>query len=91
MPLGAFHILQMVDLVEEVSVLMQQYLEDILNTSLVSTSEVKDTRTKLIEKTTPESEGFMMMLKRFTNLLCVLLSSSCPLYKTVYAIIKELR
>ena len=50
MPLGAFHLLQMVDLVEEVSVLMQQYLEDILNTSLVSTSEVKDTRTKLIEK-----------------------------------------
>ena len=38
----------------------------------------------------PDSEEFMIMLKRFSNLLSKLFYSSYPLYKQVYAIIKYL-
>ena len=81
----------MVNLKDEDVDIMQQYHEDILNTCLVSTSELKSTRTKLIATTPLEFEGFMMMLKRFTRLLFALFSSSCPLYKQVYTIIKAIR
>ena len=68
----------MVDLIEEDMGLMQQDHKDLLNASLVSTLEVKETRTKLIESIPIDSEGFMMMLKRFSNLIFALLPSSCP-------------
>ena len=66
----------MLDMTEEVVALMQQDHEDLLNASLISTSEVKSTRAKLIATTPSDSEGFMMMLKRFANLLFALFSSS---------------
>ena len=81
----------MVYLIDEDVVLIQQYHKDLINVSLLSTSKVKATRTKLIASTPTDSEGFMMMLKIFTNSLFALFSSSCPLYKQVYVIIKALR
>ena len=81
----------MVDLIEEDMGIMQQDHKDLLNASLVSTLEVKETRTKLIASTPTESEGFMMMLKIFANLLFALYPSSCPFYEQVYEIIKAIR
>ena len=77
-----------VDFMEEDVALMQQYHEYIINAYLVSTSEVKSIHTKLTPITPTDSEGFMMILKRFANLLFALFSSSFPLYKQVYDIIK---
>ena len=68
--------------------MMQQDHEGLLNASLVSTSEVKATRTKLITLTTTDPEVFMIILNRFANLLFALFSSYFPLYKQVHAIIK---
>ena len=59
----------MVYLTEEGVAHMQQDHKYLLNASLVSTSEVKATHTKLIASTLTGSEGFMMMVKRFSNLL----------------------
>ena len=81
----------MADLTEEDVTIIQQYHEDLLNTLLVSTSELKATHTKLIPSTPTYSEGFIMMLKILPNLLFALFSSSRPLYKQVYKIIKALR
>ena len=58
-----------VDLTEEDVAIMQQDHKGLLNASLVSTLEVKETRTKLIASTPTESEGLMMMIKIFSNLL----------------------
>ena len=55
---------------------MLQDHEDLLNVSLVSTSEVKSTHTKLIVSTPIDSEGFIMMFKIFANLLLALFYSS---------------
>ena len=63
-----------VDLTEEDVALMQKYHKDLLKASLISTSEVKATLTNLISSTLTGSEGFMMMLKRITNLLFALFS-----------------
>ena len=82
---------EMVDLTEEDMALMQQNHEDLLNTSLVSTSEVKADHTKLIESTPTDSEVFIIMFKRYENLLFTLFPSYFPLYKQVYATIKALR
>ena len=71
----------MLDFTDENVALMQQDHEDMLNASLVSTSEAKETRTKLKSSTSIESEGFIMMLKIFANLLFPLFSSSFPLHK----------
>ena len=65
-----------VDLTEEDVALIQQEHKNLINASLVSTSEVKATRTKLIASTTKYSEGFMIMLNGFVNLLFALFSSS---------------
>ena len=71
----------MVDLIEEVVALMKQDHKYILNVSLVSTSDLKETRTKLIASTPTDSYGFMMVLKIFANLLFALFFSSYSLYK----------
>ena len=55
----------MIDLTEEDVALMKQDHEYLLNTSLLSKSEVMETRTKLIASTPTDSEGLMMMLKIF--------------------------
>ena len=62
----------MVYLTEENVALMKQYHEYLLNESLVSTLEVKATHTKIIEYTHTDSEGFIMMLQKFSNLLFAL-------------------
>ena len=54
---------------EEDMALMQQCQKHLINVSLVSTLEVKATCTKLVASTPTDSERFMMMIKRFANLL----------------------
>ena len=66
----------MVDLIEEGMALMQQYHKYLINASLVSTSEIKATCTKLIASMPIDSDGFMMMLRIFANLLFVIFPSS---------------
>ena len=48
---------------------MQKFQKDLINASLVSTPEVKSNLIKLVASTPTESEGFMIMLKMFANLL----------------------
>ena len=66
----------MVYLTYENVALMQQYHEDLINASLLSTSEVKATRTKLISSTSIYSEVFIIMLKIFADLIFPLFYSS---------------
>ena len=61
----------MVDLIEKYVALMQQEHKDLLNAPILSTTEVKATRTKLIASTPTESEVLIMTLNRFANLLFV--------------------
>ena len=80
-----------VDLTEEdVAEMMQDY-EDLLNASAVSTADYKAARVKLKARTPSSSEGFMLMLKRFTNLQFALFSSQSPMYVQMYGIVQALR
>ena len=65
----------MVNLIEEDVANIQNYHGELINASIVSTSEVKSTCTKLIASTPTYSEGFMIILNRFSNLLFALLLS----------------
>ena len=80
----------MVNFTEEYVALLQEDHEDMFIMSQISTLEVKATRTKQIESIPTDSEGFIMMLKIFANLLFAVFSSSCSLQNQVYAIIKLL-
>ena len=80
-----------VDLTEEDVALIQQDHEDLLNASLLSTSEVKETRIQLIASMPTDLKVFMVMPNRFANLIFALFPLSCPFHKQVYAIIKALR
>ena len=66
----------MVYLIDEDVVLIQQYHKDLINVSLLSTSKVKATRTKLISSTSIYSEVFIIMLKIFADLIFPLFYSS---------------
>ena len=81
----------MVDVYNDDGTRMQHEHEDILNTSLVSTSEFKSVRSKLVTQNPKESEEFMLMLKRFTNLLFALFVGSRPFYRQIKSIIDALR
>ena len=80
-----------VDLTEEDVAEMTQDYEDLLHASAVSTADYKAARVKLKARTPTSSEGFMLMLKRFTNLQFALFSSQSPLYVQMYGIVQALR
>jgi len=80
-----------VDLTEEDVAEMTQDYEDLQNASAVSTADYRAARAKLKAKTPPDADGFMLMLKRFTNLLHALFSSQSPLYIQMYGIVQALR
>ena len=81
----------MVDLTEEDVAEMTQDYEDLQKASVVSTADYKAARAKLKARTPPDAEGFMLMLKRFTNLLHALFSSQFPMYVQMYGIVQALR
>ena len=62
----------MVDLTEEDVALIQQDHEDLLNASLLSTSEVKETHIQLIASMPTDLKVFMVMPNRFANLIFAL-------------------
>ena len=76
----------MVDVSEDDVALMQQDHDDQASVSSVSTSEFRAARAKLISKTPNNAEGFMLMLKRLSNLLFALFGGASPLYKQMKGI-----
>ena len=68
----------MMDLSDNDVVCMQQEHEDIINTYFLSTSKFKSARFKLVAQKPQEVEAFMVMIKRFINLLFDLSLSSDP-------------
>ena len=64
--------------------------EDLYKAMAVSAAEVKAARAKVQAATPATAEEFMLMLKRFTNLLYAFFSSQSPLYKQMYAVVKAL-
>ena len=81
----------LIDLTDEDVALMVEDDEDLFKATAVSAAEVKAARAKVKAKTPATAEEFMLMLKRFTNLLFALFSSQSPLYKQLYAVVKALR
>jgi len=81
----------MVDLTEEDVAEMTQDFEDLTNATAVSTADYKAARSRLAAKTPSDAEGFMLMLKRYANLLHALFSSQSPMYKQMYGIVRALR
>jgi len=65
----------MVDISDEDVAEMMQDNEDLLSATNISTSDVKASRARLKPKIPPDVVGFLLMLKRFTNLLHSLFSS----------------
>ena len=81
----------LIDLSDDDVALMVEDDEDLYKATAVSAAEVKAARAKIRAKTPATAEEFMLMLKRFTNLLFALFSSQSPLYKQMYAVVKALR
>ena len=78
----------MVDLTEEDVARMIIEVEDLSSATTVSAADIWAARGKLSAKTPTSSEDFMLMLRRYTNLLYSLFSSQSPLYKQMYAIVQ---
>ena len=80
------------DLNEEDVVEMAQEFDDLQNTTAVTTTtEFKAIRARLNSKRPGDTEGFMVVLKRYTSLLHTLFSSQSPLYLQVFRIVQALR
>ena len=71
----------MVDLSDDDVELMKQEYEEIINASLVLNSQFKAARSKLGAHTPDEEEAFMVILKRFTNLIFALFDERSPFYR----------
>jgi len=80
----------MVDLTEEDVAEMTQDFKDLKNATAVSTADYEAARSRLAAKTLRDAEGFMLMLKRYTNLLHALYSSQSPMYQQMYDIVRAL-
>ena len=68
----------LIDLTDEDVALMVEDDEDLYKATAVSAAEVKAARAKVKATTPATAEEFMLMLKRFTNLLYALFSSQSP-------------
>jgi len=80
----------MVDLTEDVA-FMHQEADDMRKASAVSATEIRAARAKLAASVPKDADRFMLMLKRFRNLLFALFTSQCPLFIQIYDIIKAFR
>ena len=81
----------MMDLSEEDIATMTQDQDDLAGASSVSIADFRANRSKLKARTPVDADGFLVMLKRYTNLLFALFSADCPLYQDMYSIVKALR
>ena len=71
----------MLDLNEDQVALLNDE-QDLLNTaSLVSISDLCVQRKKIMISIPAEADEFMVMLKRYANLLYAVFTETCPLYK----------
>ena len=81
----------MVDLTEDDIAEMTQASTDLANATSVSILDHKASRSKIIAAIPTDAHGFVLMLKRYTNLLFALFSAQSPLYIQMYGIVKALR
>jgi len=81
----------MMDLTEEDVAEMKLAHDDLTSTTTVSTSDYKAARAMLAPRTPADTEGFMLMLKRYTNLLHALFTATSPMYIQMYGIVKALK
>ena len=81
----------MVDLTEDDIAEMTQASTDLANATSVSILDHKAARAKITAATPKDAQGFLLMLKRYTNLLFALFSAQSPLYVQMYGIVKALR
>lgn len=70
---------------------MTQASTDLANATSVSILDHKAAQAKIIAATPTDAHDFMLMLKRYTNLLFALFSAQSPLYVQMYGIVKALR
>ena len=81
----------MLDLNEDQVALLNDE-QDLLNTaSLVSISDLRLQRNKIKISVPTEADDFMVMLKRYANLLFAVFTDTCPLFKALLEVIRALR
>ena len=59
--------------------------------SLVSIAELRVQRNKTKISVPTEADDFMVMLKRYANLLFAVFTDTCPLFKAMLEVIRALR
>ena len=73
----------MVNLTEEDAAKMTQDFEDLINAKAVSMADYKAARSRLAAKIPDNAEGFMLMLKRYANLLIIIITHGLHIYKAM--------
>ena len=81
----------MLDLYDDYVARMKQGHKEIFNAYSVPSSEFKASRSKLLAQTHDEAEAFMLILKRFTNLIFSLFGFSTPFYRQIKSITDAFR
>ena len=89
--MGGLSPFTMLDLNEDqVAVLNDE--QDLLNTaSLVSISDLRVQRNKIKISIPAEADKFMVILKRYANLLYTVFTETCPLFNALLEVIRALR
>ena len=75
---------------DDVAVMVQDF-QDISGATTITAADIKAARSKLQAAVPTTTEDFLKMLRAYTNLLFSLFTNQCPLYKSMYTIIKGLR
>ena len=81
----------MMDLTEEDVAIMREDFEDMAAATTLTAADYKAARSKLKAVVPDTAEDFLLMLRRFANLLFALFSSQCPLYKELHALIAGIK
>ena len=81
----------MLDLSEDEVALLNNEDDLITSASLVSMDDLRQQRKHQKVHIYTESDKFMLMLKRYTNIVYVIVFQACPLFKVLRGVIFELR
>ena len=81
----------MLDLNEDQVALLNDEQDLINTTSLVSIANLRGQQNKIKISIPAEADEFMLMLKRYANLLYVVFTASCYLFKALLEVIRALR
>ena len=81
----------MVELTEEDVSEMALEFEEIASATTILAADVKETRVNLAATTPRDADSFMLMLKRYNDLLLALFYNVCPLYLQIYEIVQAFR